>query len=120
MRTERPNVIRYSIAFKRHVVSEIESAAISIGAARRRYGIGGADTIQKWLRQFGKNHLLAKVVHVQTPEEKDQLKLLKNRVRDLEKALSDSHMKNVMYESLIEAANEHLDCDLKKKYGEKP
>jgi len=53
-------VKRYSTAFKQKVVSEIESGQLSIGDARRLYDITGGETIQKWIRRFGKNHLLNK------------------------------------------------------------
>lgn len=54
-------VIRDSEAFKLKVVSELESGELSSQAeARRKCGIGGAPTIPRWLRKYGKNHLLAK------------------------------------------------------------
>jgi transposase-like protein len=47
-------VIRYSEAFKQQVVDEIESGDASILSVQRKYGIGGAQTIQTWLIKFGK------------------------------------------------------------------
>ncbi|MDR2425556.1 MAG: transposase [Prevotellaceae bacterium] len=52
-------VIRYSSCFKRNVVAAIEKEGISIEECRRRYGIKGSVTIQRWLRSYGKNELLA-------------------------------------------------------------
>ena len=44
-------VIRYSMSFKRQVVSELESGRFdSIGQANEHYGIAGAETIRSWLR----------------------------------------------------------------------
>ena len=44
--------IRYSEAFKKQVISELESGQLRHQAeARERYGIGGGDTINSWLRQ---------------------------------------------------------------------
>jgi transposase len=48
--------IRYSISFKQKVVQEVEKGASFI-ELRRRYGIKGGNTVQQWVRQFGKNHL---------------------------------------------------------------
>lgn len=57
-------LIRYSDAFKRHVVAELESGRLAThGEARAKYGIRGAGTLPKWLRKYGKNHLLRRVVH---------------------------------------------------------
>lgn len=122
MRQERTRIvgrsfIRYSESFKLHVVSEIESGDLTIEGARRRYGIKGGATVQKWLRRYGKNHLLGKVVRVERPEEKDRVKELEAKVRELESALAQSQVKLFAYESLIEVAEEHYDADFKKNFG---
>lgn len=85
--------IRYSEAFKLQVVSELEAGQIScILQARQRYGIRGCGTIERWLKQYGKNHLLNKVVRVEKPGEKDEVNALKKRIRDLERALADTQI----------------------------
>lgn len=83
-------VMRYSEAFKLKVVNEIETGKLSgVRNARMRYGINGGATVQNWLREYGKNHLLSKVIKVQNLEERDELKMLKRRVRELEEIVSD-------------------------------
>ena len=124
MRQGRPEVrdrsfLRYSEPFKLHVVSEIESGGLSIEGARRRYGIKGGETIQNWIRHYGKNHLLGKIVRVERPEEKDRIKKLEAKVRELESALANSQVKLFAYESLIEVAEEHYGADFKKNFGAK-
>ena len=108
---------RYSEPFKLHVVSEIESGQLTIEGARRRYGIKGGETIQKWLRRYGKNHLLGKVVRVERPEEKDRIKEFEAKVRELESALAQSQVKLFAYESLVDVAEEHYGADFKKNFG---
>jgi hypothetical protein len=49
-----------------------------MGECRRCYGIKGGGTVQNWLRRYGKNELLNKVVMIQTLEERDGLKRLRN------------------------------------------
>lgn len=101
--------IRYSEAFKLQVVNELESGALcSISEARDRYGIAGGATVQGWLRKYGKNHLLSKVVRVETSDERDQLKALKAENDRLKRALADLHMKSVLYESWLEVACEEF------------
>lgn len=109
--------VRYSESFKLHVVSEVESGQLTIESARRRYGIAGGSTIQKWLRRYGKNHLLGKVVRVERPEEKDRVKELEVKVRELESALAQSQVKLFAYESLLEVAEKHYKTDFKKNFG---
>src|SRR5688572_16633227 len=82
--------IRYSEAFKMQVVRELEEEDLPFAVAGRKYGIKGCDTIQKWARKYG-NGSRGKVVRVQKPEEINEVKKLKERVRLLEKALADAN-----------------------------
>ncbi len=88
---------RYSEAFKLKVVSEIENGKFkTLNSAREVYDIKGGDTIQSWIKRYGKNHLLDKVVRVETKNEVDKIKQLEKEKRDLEKALADSRIE-LMY-----------------------
>jgi transposase-like protein len=111
-------VLRYNLAFQQKVVNEIESGELSIGDARRLYDIRGNETIQKWIRKFGKNHLLSKVVRIEMKDEKDRVKELEKRIRQLESALADEHIRNAVLESLVEIARDKYGIDLKKKSGQ--
>ena len=88
-------VIRYSEAFKMEAVRELESQGLTIIAVRRKYGIKGAGTVESWIRKYG-NGTRGKVMLVQRPEEIDELKQLKARVRRLETALADSNVDLVL------------------------
>ena len=112
-------VYRYSGAFKQKVVSEIESGQITIAEARRIYDITGGDTINNWLKKFGKHHLLNKVVRVQMRDEKDKVKELERQKRELESALAQAQLKNICLESLVESVEEHYGIDVKKTFGHK-
>jgi transposase-like protein len=83
--------IRYSEAFKRQVVHELESAELTFAEARRKYGIGGGVTVQCWVRKYG-NGTRGRIIRVETPEQIDQLQQLKRRVRELETALADANI----------------------------
>jgi len=109
-------VIRYSLAFKQKVISEIESGKITIAQARKIYDIRGKETIYKWLKKFGKNHLIAKVVRVEMKDEMDRIKQLEREKRQLESALAQAHLKILSLESLIDCAEEHYQIDIKKKF----
>ncbi len=110
---------RYSTSFKLHVISEIESGKLSIGSAKKKYDIRGAETIQTWLSKFGKNHLLPKVVRVERPDEIDRIKKLEQEKQQLESALATAHVRIVALESLVDVAEEHYDADFKKNFGSK-
>ena|SRR5258706_10742040 len=111
--------IRYSISFKQKVVREIEEG-IGIGFARRRYGIKGGATIQKWIKQFGKNHLLNKIVRVEMKGEKDRIKEMEAEIKKLKIALADATMEKHAMETLIKIVDEHYSTDVKKNLGQQP
>lgn len=110
---------RYSMAFKQKVVSEIESGKLNLSQAQKLYDITGGQTIQNWIHKFGKNHLLNKVVRIEMKDEKDKLKELEQRNRELESALAQAHLKMLRLEFTIEAANEYYQVDLKKSLNMK-
>ena len=107
---------RYSISFKKHVVEELESGG-SFSFLQKKYDIRGAETIQKWVKLFGKNHLLNKRVRIETMDEKSRLKELEDENRRLKMALADSIVATKMLETLISVANEEYKTDLKKNFG---
>ena len=116
-------VRRYSVCFKRRVISELERGRFeSIQAAREHYGIGGATTIQGWLKRYGKNHLQAKVVRVETPNEADQIRELKAKVKQLEQALGRTQAERILDEEYLKLACAELaqDVDTFKKNAAGP
>ena len=82
-------VIRYSNCFKLQVVEDIETNGLSIEDCRRKYGIRGTSTIQGWLKNFGKDHLLNKVIRVETRDELDELKRLRSENKALKEAYAE-------------------------------
>jgi len=110
---------RYSLAFKQKVLSEIESGKFSVAEARRIYDIRSNATIYRWLKKFGKNHLIDKVIRVEMKDEKDKLRELERQKQKLESALAQSHLKNLCLEALIECVEERYQVDVKKTFGQK-
>src|SRR5689334_15860002 len=106
MAKQQRSIIRYSISFKQQVVKEIEEEGLSYEDAKRRYGIKGGETIQKWLKEFGKNHLIQKVVRVEMKGEKDRVKELEAEIKNLKAALADSALENYAMKTLIDVVNE--------------
>lgn len=97
-------VIRYSESFKMEVVRELESSGEAFDRVRRKYGIGGG-TVQHWVRRYG-NGTRGKVIRVQKPEEIDEIKRLKKRVRQLESVLGDTNV-----DLALERAYTRLACE---------
>jgi transposase-like protein len=106
----RERIIRkYSACFKQQVVDDLESGRFeSLCQAREHYGINGTATIQRWLSRHGKNHLQAKVVRVEKPDEADRVRQLKRRVSDLEQALGRTQAQSLLNATYLELACEQL------------
>jgi transposase-like protein len=113
---------RYSQAFKRRVVEELESGRFpSIGAANAHFGITGTTTIKRWVARLGKNHLLAKVVRVEGIQEANELLQLRRQVAHLEKALGQTQAENLLNAEYLKLAcaqmGEEVDSFKKKSDG---
>lgn len=117
-------IVRYSEAFKLHVVAGLESGSLaSVAAAREQYGIAGGSTVQGWLKKYGRDHLRSRIIRVETPKDRDQVKALKKRIRELEKALADTQVKAVLSEAFYQIVCEEHGIEdpeaFKKKLGTK-
>lgn len=121
----RDRLVRvYSEAFKREVVAELESGRFdSIKAAGAHHGITGTATVKRWVRRFGKNHLLAKVVRVEKVGEADQVAELRREIARLEKALGRTQAERLLSEEYLKLACERLGEEMegfKKKSDGRP
>ena len=110
------DIIKYGSAFKLKVVSEIERGKHTITSARRMYDITGNGTVERWIRHFGKNHLIGKVVRVEMRDERLKLKQLEEDKQRLESALANEHLRVLSLENMLDLASKELGIDLKKKY----
>ena len=73
-------------------------------AIERKYGIKGSMTVVNWVRKYG-NGSRGKVMRVEKPDEQNELKRLKARVRQLESALGDANI-----DAALERAYTRLAC----------
>jgi len=115
--------IRYSEAFKLEVVRELERDALPFEQVRRKYGIGGSWTVQKWVHKYG-NGSRGKVMRVEKPEEINEKEQLKRRVRALEGALADASLDLALERQYTRLACERAGirdvAEFKKKAGGPP
>ena len=115
--------IRYSQAFKQQVVGEIEEGRWSIQEAKKVYGIKGGETVKWWIKRMGKLDLLPKLVRVEKPDEKNQIKELERKIRDLKDALAETQVRCIIAETRLDIVcqQQGLDAEeVKKKIQAKP
>jgi len=120
MTTGRRTTVRYSDCFKRSIVEEIEKNGLSIEDCRRKYGIGGSSTIQKWLKKYGKTHLLNKMVRVETLDEVQKIKALETELKNVKEAFANLSLRNLVLETYLEEFGKETGRtdEIKKKYAQ--
>ena len=112
---------RFTEAFKRHVVGEVESGRTSQSEASRRYGILGHSTILKWIREYGRfsSHYTRRAGLKGMDAKEIELIRLENENKALRQELESARFKNVVLETLVDVAERELGIPIRKKYGAK-
>jgi transposase-like protein len=103
---------RYSIAFKKQVVAEYESG-LSLNALQKRYGMS-MNTVKKWVEQYGREGVRHKMVIMQQPEEREQLRDLEMRNAELEALVAQLSLDKFVLECTLAVAEEDLGYKVKK------
>ncbi|MFA7402244.1 MAG: transposase [Bacteroidales bacterium] len=116
MNTTQKKTVRYSESFKLEIIRYIEEEGYSINDIKKRYDIKGGQTVQSWIKKYGKNQLLNKIIKVQTMKEIDELKRLREENKALKLAYAELSLEHKCSEKVIELADEMFGMDLKKKY----
>lgn len=107
-REETVEVRRYSEALKIELVKELDSGRLSVKEAMEYYDIGWSRTISRWRRQYGKDVKKTRVVRVIMKNEQE-------RIRALEKLLSDKELELIAMRALAQVYEEDYGEDLKKR-----
>ena len=117
----------YSMSFKLEVVREIESGELSTTGARRKYGIQARSTVVNWLRKYGtfdwENQTTSNM-----PKSKEQrlmeleakVKLLERQKATLEDLVDRSDKKAIIFDMMIDIAENELNIPIRKKSGPQP
>ena len=105
---------RYSIAFKRAIVAEVEAGQYTAVEAARVHGLNFV-TVYKWLKQLGGPSSQTRIVRVEMPDERNGLKELEKRNRELERALANAQLKIMTLEATVEILEERAGQRVKKK-----
>lgn len=116
--------IRYSESFKMEVVREMETQGLNAHQVRRKYGIVGGGTVERWARQYGKG-LIENIIRVETTKDIDQLKKLKERIKRLETLLADTNLELALERQYTRIACERAGIEdmeefKKKAAGKRP
>lgn len=122
---EKASQLIYSEAFKRMIVAEFESGIITKAALKRKYGIAGHSTLDRWLKKYGRYDYISYSSTGRPLKDKDQQRIkeleaeLRKREKELEKQLKQKDAELLAYKRFIEIAESELNIKIVKKSGAK-
>lgn len=114
----------YSLSLKLQVVKEIELGHLTRVQAMDKYGIQSGSTIRAWLKKYGNFALDYTIKQSKRMEKTPQQRILeleqelifaKKQQAKLEHELSQSNKKVVLFDMMIDIAEEELDIKIRKK-----
>lgn len=106
----------YTESFKKYVVKEVESGRITKEGAKHKYKIGGNSLVLNWCRKYGKHHKYkerGKKVSIDS-----STKIYNKRIKELESALSESRLRTLYLETVVDIVEERTGVNIEKKYEE--
>ena len=109
---------RFSEAFKREKVKEIEEKTITVLQLSRIYDVSPT-AIYKWIRKYSKHKGKRERVIVEKESESYKTYQLHRKVAELERLLGQKEIEISYLNKVIETGNEMLGEDLKKKHDPK-
>jgi transposase len=111
----------YTHAFKLEVVQEIERGSVSVGDAKRKYGIQSHGTVLGWLRKFGsfdwENQMTIKMP--KSPKQKlmeleQKVLLLEKQKARLLKEVEQADKKAIIFDIMIDIAEKEYNIPIRK------
>ncbi len=109
---------RYSESFKLKVLEELSEGKYTKAEIQRIYGIG-AGSLYGWIKKYGKLALYNRKIRIEMPQEKDRIKELHARIRELEKALVNTQLKHLCAEAELATALQMLGYQDKEDFLKK-
>ncbi len=120
-RREKPQT--YSEEFKWKVVQEVLSGEITQAEAKRKYNIRSNAAILYWMRKLSGIHNYRESRMLYLPEQNKLIKKEESqkdkRIKQLEDSLEKEKNRALIYEKMIEVAEEEYGLPIRKKSGAK-
>lgn len=111
----------YSEEFKWKVVKEVLSGELSRSEAKKKYNIGSNSAILYWMRQFSgvENPRESRMLFMTDKKTitNDKLSKEQKKIKQLEEALRMEKNRVLLYEAMMEIAEEDYGIEIRKKSG---
>lgn len=111
----------YTLAFKLAVIAEVEAGAMTYKQAQKHYGIQGRSTVLVWLRKYGVlnwNLGTPNIMRLDTMNKPIE-KTPEQKIKELEKKLTDSQEKNQFFEEFFSFMENDMGIELPKKLSKR-
>lgn len=109
---------RFSEAFKRDKVKEIESKRLKVRQICDLYEVTSA-AVYKWLYKYGQKTEKGTKIVIEMESEAVKTKHLQERVAELERIIGQKQLEIDYLDKLLELESQELGYDLKKKHASK-
>jgi transposase len=112
----------YTVDFKLRLVERVERGELTYKQAQQQYGIQGAATVLRWLRQHGRHDWSAASLRLQVREMPMSRKSLpltpeQQRIKQLEKQLKEATEKASLFEAVVHVMKRDYGITVKKPLG---
>lgn len=111
----------YSDDFKWKVIQEVLSGELSKAEAKRKYNIGSNSAILYWMRQFSgiENPRESRLLFMTDKKtiKHDKLTQDQKKIKELEEALRKEKNRTLLYEKMMQIAEEDYGIVFRKKSG---
>ena len=111
----------YTLAFKLAVIAEVEAGDMTYKQAQKHYGIQGRSTVLVWLRKYGVlnwNLGTPNIMRLDTMNKPIE-KTPEQKIKELEKKLTDSQEKNQFFEEFFSFMENDMGIELPKKLSKR-
>jgi transposase-like protein len=114
----------YSEEFKWKVVQDVLEGRYTKEEARRIHNIKSNCAVLYWMRKYsGNDNYRQGGIPLGTKADMNKMKELSEkdrRIKELEEQLDRERLRADLWQKMVEVAEEHLNLDIRKKYGAKP
>lgn len=111
----------YTVDFKLRVVERVELGELTYKQAQQHYGIQGAATVLRWLRQHGRGDWsaasLGPLQGVPMTKKSVPLTPEQQRIKQLEKQLKEATQKASLFEAVVHVMKRDYGITVKKPLG---
>jgi len=107
---------RFSEAFKRSKVKEIEAKRLKVSEVCYLYEVSRT-SVHRWLKKYGQKTEKGVKIVIEMQSEAQRTKLLQERVAELERAVGLKQLEIDYLNQMLIVESQELGYDLKKKHG---